>query len=142
MQLISKYNRGIRYLLCAIDLFSKYAFAVPLKDEKGVTNTNAFQSILDKSESKPNKIWTDQSSESYNNGILQQFISQQFISMLFPCANITKAILVVELSTKWVYTGLDKILQVFSIFIFWSNSSFSFFLVKLVGTFIFVSKVT
>ena len=48
MQLISKYNKGIRYLLCAIDLFSKYAFVVPLKDKKGVTITNAFQSILDK----------------------------------------------------------------------------------------------
>ena len=34
MQLISKYNKGIRYLLCAIDLFSKYAFIVPLKDKK------------------------------------------------------------------------------------------------------------
>ena len=37
MQLISKYNKGIRYLLCAIDLFSKYAFVVPLKDKKGTT---------------------------------------------------------------------------------------------------------
>ena len=34
MQLISKYNKGIRYLLCAINLFSKYAFVVPLKDKK------------------------------------------------------------------------------------------------------------
>ena len=49
MQLISKYNRGIRYLLRAINLFSKYAFVVPLKDKKGVTITNAFQNILDSS---------------------------------------------------------------------------------------------
>ena len=56
MQLISKYNKGIRYLLCAIDLFSKYAFVVPLKDKKDVTITNAFQSILDKSKRKPNNI--------------------------------------------------------------------------------------
>ena len=61
MQLISKYNKGIRYLLCAIDLFGKYAFAVSLKDKKGVTITNAFQSILD------NKKWVDQGSELYNN---------------------------------------------------------------------------
>ena len=67
MQLISKYNKGIRYLLCAIDLFSKYAFVVSLKDKKGTTITNAFQSILDKSKRKPNKIWTDQGSEFYNN---------------------------------------------------------------------------
>ena len=43
MQLISKYNKGIRYLLCAIDFFSKYAFVVPLKDKKGVSIVNAFQ---------------------------------------------------------------------------------------------------
>ena len=67
IQLISKYNKGIRYLLCAIDLFSKYAFVVPLKDKKGVTITNGFQSILDKSKRKPNKIWVDQGSEFYNN---------------------------------------------------------------------------
>ena len=66
MQLISRYNKGIRYLLCVIDLFSKYAFVAPLKDKKGVTITNAFQSILKKSKRKPNKIWTDQGSEFYN----------------------------------------------------------------------------
>ena len=66
MQLTSKYRKGIRYLLCAIDLFSNYAFVVSLKNKKGVTITNAFQSILDKSERKPNKIWTDQGSEFYN----------------------------------------------------------------------------
>ena len=65
VQLISKYSKGIRYLLCAIDLFSKYAFVVPLKDKKGTTITNAFQSILDNSKRKPNKIWADQGSEFY-----------------------------------------------------------------------------
>ena len=63
MQLISKYNRGIRYLLCAIDLFSKYAFVVPLKNKKGTTFANAFQNILSNSK----KIWIDQGSEFYNN---------------------------------------------------------------------------
>ena len=53
MQLISKYNKEIRYLLCAIDLFSKYAFVVPLKDKKGKTIANTFQSILDNSKRKP-----------------------------------------------------------------------------------------
>ena len=43
MQWISKYNKGVRYLLCAIDLFSKYAWVVPLKDRKGVTIVNAFK---------------------------------------------------------------------------------------------------
>ena len=63
MQVISKYNKGIRYLVCAIDFFSKYAFVIPLKDKKGTTIVNAFQSI---SKRKPNKIWVDQGSEFYN----------------------------------------------------------------------------
>ena len=56
MQLLSKFNKGIKYLLCVIDLFSKYAFVVPLKDKKGISIVNAFQSILNKSKRKPNKI--------------------------------------------------------------------------------------
>ena len=60
MQLISKYNKGIRYLLCAINLFGKYAWVLPLKDEKGVSIINAFQSIFKKSNRKSNKIWVDQ----------------------------------------------------------------------------------
>ena len=66
MQLISKYNKGIRYLLCAIDLFSKYAWVVPLKDKKGVAIVNAFQkkkNSLNSSKRKPSRIWVDQSSE-------------------------------------------------------------------------------
>ena len=57
MQLISKYNKGIRYLLCVIDLFNKYAWVVPLEDKKGVSIVNAFQNILSNSKKKPNKIW-------------------------------------------------------------------------------------
>ena len=67
MQLISKYNKGIRYLLCAIDLFSKYTFVVLLKDKKETTIVNAFQSVLNNSKRKQNKIWVDQGSEFYNN---------------------------------------------------------------------------
>ena len=63
MQLISKYNKGIRYLLCIIDLFSKYVWVVPLKEKKGDTIVNAFQKILDSSKRKANKIWVDQDSE-------------------------------------------------------------------------------
>ena len=66
MQLLSKFNKGIKYLLCVIDLFSKYAFVVPLKDKKGISIVNAFQSVLNKSKRKPNKIWVDKGSEFYN----------------------------------------------------------------------------
>ena len=68
MQLISKYNKGITYLLCAIDLFSKYSFVVPLKSKKGITIANAFKVILKR---KPNKIWVDQGSEFYNTHLKQ-----------------------------------------------------------------------
>ena len=47
MQLISEYNKGIRYLLCVIDLFIKYAWVVPLKDKKKVSFVNVFQKVLD-----------------------------------------------------------------------------------------------
>ena len=67
MLLISKYNKGIRYLLCAAYLFSKNAFVVPLKEKKGATIINTFQSILNNTKRKPNKILVDQGSEFYNN---------------------------------------------------------------------------
>ena len=63
MQSLSKYHRGIRYLLCAIDLFSKYAWVAPLKDKRGITIFNAFQNILDSSNRKPNEVWVDQGGE-------------------------------------------------------------------------------
>ena len=56
VQLISKFNERFRFLLCVIDIYSKYAWVVPLKDKKGVSIVNAFQSILKKSNRKPNKI--------------------------------------------------------------------------------------
>ena len=62
MQLLSKYNKGIRILLCVIDIFSKYAWVVPLKDKKGLRIVAAFQSILKQSNRKPNKIWVDKGS--------------------------------------------------------------------------------
>ena len=66
IQLLSKYNKGIRFLLCVIDIFSKYVWVVPLKDKKGVSIVAAFQSILKQPNRKPNKIWVDKGSEFYN----------------------------------------------------------------------------
>ena len=67
MQSLNKYNKGIKYLSCAIDLFSKYAWVIPIKNKKGITITNAFQKIMKESNRKPNKIWVDKGSEFYNN---------------------------------------------------------------------------
>ena len=65
MQSLSKYNKGIKYLLCAIDLYSKYVWVVPLKDKRGITIVNAFQKIISK-EHKPNKILVDKGGKFYN----------------------------------------------------------------------------
>ena len=65
-QSLSKKNKGIKYLLCAIDLFSKYTFVVPLKDKKGISIVNGFNKIIKQSNRKPNKIWVDQGGEFYN----------------------------------------------------------------------------
>ena len=72
MQLITKFSKGFRFLSCIIDIFSKCAWVVSLKDEKGVSIVDAFQKILDDSTElhsnrKPNKIWVDKGSEFYNN---------------------------------------------------------------------------
>ena len=63
MQLMRKFNKGFRFLLCVIDIFSKYAWVVPLKDRKGASIINVFQKILNKSGRKPNKIWVDKGRE-------------------------------------------------------------------------------
>ena len=75
MQLINKFSKGFRFVLCVIDIFSKHAWVVLLKDKKRNSIVNVFQKILndsDKSEAKskgrkPNKIWVDKGSEFYNN---------------------------------------------------------------------------
>ena len=50
MQLVSKFNQGIYFLLCVIDILSKYAWVIILKE----------------SNCKPSKIWVDKSSDFYN----------------------------------------------------------------------------
>ena len=80
MQLISKFNKGFRFLLCVIDIFSKYPWVVPLKDKKGVSIVNAFQSILKKSNRKPNKIWVDKGGEFFNNSF-KKWLQENDIAM-------------------------------------------------------------
>ena len=63
MQLISQFNKGFQFLLCVIEIYSKYTWVDLLEDKKGITITNDFQKILDESKHKPNKTWTDKRSE-------------------------------------------------------------------------------
>ena len=62
MKLLSKFNNGIRFLLCVTDTFSKYAWVVPLKDKKRITIIDDIQKILNKSGRKPKKICVDKGS--------------------------------------------------------------------------------
>ena len=80
MQLISKFNKGFGVLLYVIDIFSKYAWVIPLKDKKGISTVNAFQKILKESDRKPNKVWVDKRSEFYNN-YLKKWLKDKDIEM-------------------------------------------------------------
>ena len=77
MQSLSKYNKRIKYLLCAIDLFSKYAWVVPIKDKNRTSIVNAFKRIISEGRRKPDKIWVDQGSTFYNNSFKDFFENKQ-----------------------------------------------------------------
>ena len=79
MQSLSRKNKSIKYLLCAIDLYSKYTFVIPLKDKKGISIANAFDKIIKQSNRKPNTIWVDQGGEFYN--IFKKWLSDNDIIM-------------------------------------------------------------
>ena len=79
MQSLGKYSKEIKYLLCAIDLFSKYVWVVPLKHKRGITIVNAFQKIILKGR-KTNKMWVDQGGEFYNN-LFKGFLKINYIEM-------------------------------------------------------------
>ena len=89
MQSLSKHNKGMKYLLCEIDLFSKCAWVVPLKYKRGISIVNAFQKLTSKKR-KPNKIWVVQGGEFYNN-LLKRFLKINNIEM-FSVYNEEKSI--------------------------------------------------
>ena len=63
------YNKGIRFALCVIDIFSKYAWVIPLKDKKRITIANVFQKKLNDSKRKLSKICVDKGKEFYNRSM-------------------------------------------------------------------------
>ena len=69
MQLISKFNKGVCFLLCVIDIFSKYTWVIPLKEKKSITIADTSQKILDEFNRKPNKIWVHKGSQFYNESM-------------------------------------------------------------------------
>ena len=79
MQSLRKYNKGINDFLFAIDIFSKYAWIVPLKYKRGIGIVNAFQKIISEGR-KPNKIQVDQGGEFYKN-LFKRFLKINNIEM-------------------------------------------------------------
>ena len=80
LELISKLNKELRFLLCVIDIYSKYAWFIPYKDKKIITITNAFQKILKESNRKPNKIWVDKGSR-FHNSSMKSWLEKNDIEM-------------------------------------------------------------
>ena len=80
MSLISKFNKGIKYLLCFIDLFSRYSWVIPLKNKKGDSIVEGFENISRNSGRKPSKIWVDHGSEFYNKKF-KKFLKENDIKM-------------------------------------------------------------
>ena len=105
MQLLSKYNKGIRFLLCVIDIFSKYTWVAPLKDKKGVSIVTAFQSILKQSNRKPDKIWVDKGSEFYNASF-KKWLQDNYI-VVYSTHNEGKSV-VVERFTRTLKSKIYK----------------------------------
>ena len=73
MQIISRFNEEIRFLLCVVDIFSKYVWCFPLKHKEGTTIINALQKVLVESICRPIKIWVDKDSEVYNRSMESRF---------------------------------------------------------------------
>ena len=85
MSLISKFNKGIKHLLCVIDLFSRYSWVIPLKNNKGESIIEEFKKIINSGNAKhsgrkPNKIWVDHGREFYNNKF-KSFLKENDIEM-------------------------------------------------------------
>ena len=109
MQSLSKCNKEIKYLLCAIDLFSKNVWVIPLKNKKGTSIVNAFQKIVLKGR-KPNKIWLDQGSEFYNKSF-KDFLKINNIEM-YSKFNEAKSVV----AERFIRTFFKKILNTWQLF--------------------------
>ena len=75
MESLSSKNKNVKYLFCAIDVFTKHAWVKPLKDKNGKTVLNAFIEVVNESNLKLNKLWVDQGRELYNK-LMQEWLDK------------------------------------------------------------------
>ena len=67
MEAFSKFNRGVKFLLAFIDVFSKYGWLISLKDKTGKSVASALKVIFKRR--KPEKMWVDKGKEFYNKDV-------------------------------------------------------------------------
>ena len=103
MQLISKFSKGFKFLLAVIDIYSNYAWVVPLKDKEGVSTVNAFQNILNKSNRKTDKICVDKGGEFYNRS-MKSWLEKNNIEM-YSTHNEGKSVV----AERFIRTNKNKI---------------------------------
>ena len=103
MQLISKYNKGTRCLLCVINLFSRYAWVIPLKNKKRDSTVQGFKKILDDSNKKQNKIWVEHGSEFYKKKF-KNLLKEKDIEMYYTF-NVGKSVV----AERFIRTLKNKI---------------------------------
>ena len=101
MQAFSKFNRGVKYLLAVIDIFSKYGWLIPLKDKTGKSVTSALETIF--KEGKPEKMWVDKGKEFYNKDVKDSI-------ELYSTENEEKPSVV----ERWIRTMKEKMWKYFS----------------------------
>ena len=106
MQKLSKWNRGYKYLLMVLDLFSKYGWIVPLKTKTGLEVAKAFESLLVKN--KPKMLWVDKGKEYYNKNVLDLLAKDKI--KVYSTENEEKS----SVCERWNRTIKDKMYKRFT----------------------------
>ena len=101
MQAFTKFNRGIKYLLAVIDVFSKYGYLIPLKDKTGKSVASALKTIF--KERKPGKMWVDKGKKFYNKDVKE-------LIELYSTENEEKSSVV----ERWIRTMKEKMWKYFT----------------------------
>ena len=101
MQAFTKFNRGVKYLLAVIDVFSKYGWLIPFKDKRGKSVASALKTIFE--ERKPEKMWVDKGKEFYNKDVKD-------LIELYSTENEEKSSVV----ERWIRTMKEKMWKYFS----------------------------
>ena len=101
MQAFSKFNRGIKYLLAVIDVFSKYGYLIPLKDKTGKSVASALKTIF--KERKPEMMWVDKGKEFYNKDVKE-------LIELYSTENEEKSSVV----ERWIRTMKERMWKYFT----------------------------